>query len=80
MPLEPGMILTKDQCPKTPREFDRMQNVPYNRGHRKTDDAGHGGNGTRYTDELYSISPGHKEDVDRPRVKGVRTIVVQPQG
>ena len=28
-PLKPGTALTKEQCPKTPSEFDQMQNVPY---------------------------------------------------
>lgn len=28
-PMEPGAVLTKEQCPKTPREYERMQNIPY---------------------------------------------------
>ena len=28
-PLDPGTVLSKDQCPKTPREFDRMRDIPY---------------------------------------------------
>ena len=31
-PLDLGTILSKEQCPKTPHEFERMQAVPYQSG------------------------------------------------
>lgn len=29
MPMEPGLVLSKDQCPKTPEEIADMRDVPY---------------------------------------------------
>lgn len=30
-PMEPGVTLNKDQCPKMPEEIEDMRNVPYRR-------------------------------------------------
>lgn len=31
-PMDPNIQLTTDQCPRTEKEYERMQNVPYQRG------------------------------------------------
>lgn len=29
MPMAPGAVLTRDQCPSTPEEQEEMSNIPY---------------------------------------------------
>ncbi|KAJ3991368.1 hypothetical protein F5050DRAFT_1540731, partial [Lentinula boryana] len=28
-PMDPGVTLSKDDCPKTPEEIEEMRNIPY---------------------------------------------------